>query len=183
MDRMGLAPARSATMNSTRASKELLRQQHGGCDSPRRTRPAASRPASRAPASPTWPPTWSTQRPASPGAGLAHRRRQGRQGRPDRRGAEGHALGGTASGIAGLSFLDEADADQRHAAGHARAGRQVFVVLIHEGGHTGEPSTSSIATASKARSSASSKSSTRRSAWSSAATRTRATCARSTAAS
>lgn len=43
-----------------------------------------------------------------------------------------------ASGIAGLTFLDEADAiNKAHAEARAK-GATVFVVLIHEGGHTDE---------------------------------------------
>ncbi len=45
----------------------------------------------------------------------------------------------TASGIAGLSFIDEAPAIN-HAAGEARAqGATAFVLLIHQGGDTPEP--------------------------------------------
>ncbi|RJG11659.1 bifunctional metallophosphatase/5'-nucleotidase [Massilia cavernae] len=43
-----------------------------------------------------------------------------------------------ASGIAGLSFLDEADSINKAMAEVRAKGATVFVVLIHEGGHTGE---------------------------------------------
>jgi len=45
----------------------------------------------------------------------------------------------TAAAIAGLTFEDEADAINRTMPGLRAAGATVFVVLIHEGGHTKEP--------------------------------------------
>ncbi|MES2151735.1 MAG: bifunctional metallophosphatase/5'-nucleotidase [Pseudomonadota bacterium] len=44
-----------------------------------------------------------------------------------------------ASGIAGLSFVDEADAANRAVAEARAQGATVFVLLIHEGGRTDEP--------------------------------------------
>ncbi len=44
-----------------------------------------------------------------------------------------------ASGIVGLSFVDEADAINAVMPAMRSQGAQVFVVLIHEGGHTSEP--------------------------------------------
>jgi 5'-nucleotidase len=44
-----------------------------------------------------------------------------------------------ASGIAGLTFIDEADAINKTLAEVKAQGATVFVVLIHEGGHTSEP--------------------------------------------
>jgi 5'-nucleotidase len=52
-----------------------------------------------------------------------------------------------ASAIKGLSFLDEAESINKVLPAMRAQGAQVFVVLIHEGGHTGEPSTRPIATA------------------------------------
>ena len=44
-----------------------------------------------------------------------------------------------ASGIAGLTFIDEAEAINRAAAAARAEGATVFIVLIHEGGNTDEP--------------------------------------------
>jgi 5'-nucleotidase len=52
---------------------------------------------------------------------------------------QGTASVAVASAIAGLSFIDEADAINKACRRCAREGAKVFVVLIHEGGHTGEP--------------------------------------------
>ncbi|UUZ50431.1 hypothetical protein LP420_11510 [Massilia sp. B-10] len=91
-------------------------------------------------ASPTWPPTCSTARRASRSClSLPDRRRQGHQGRPDRRRAQGHRLDGAQVGHrSSLSFIDEADAVNQVMPELRAKGAQVFVLMIHEGGSTKE---------------------------------------------
>jgi 5'-nucleotidase len=140
MDRMGLAASSLGNHEFDPGSKELLRQQNGGCDSPRPTKACKFAPDFK-------------------GAGYTYLaanvidQRTGKTLVPGWRivdvkgvkvGLVGAVLQGTAdvvtaSGIAGLSFQDEADAINQAVPAMRAQGAQVFVVLIHEGGHTGEP--------------------------------------------
>ena len=119
---------------------ELLRQQHGGCAfAPRPTRPASSTPTTAA-------------RVHLPGGQRASTAPPARPLLPaykieDAKGVKVAFIGAVlkdtpsvvlASGIAGLSFLDEADAINKALAEVRAKGATVFVVLIHEGGHTDE---------------------------------------------
>jgi 5'-nucleotidase len=139
MNRMGLVASSLGNHEFDQGSKELLRQQHGGCDSPR---PAKACQLSK----------------DFRGAGFTYLAanvvdaRTGKNLVPGWRivdvkgvkvGLVGAVLKDTpsvavASAIKGLSFLDEADAINKVLPEMRAQGAQVFVVLIHEGGHTGD---------------------------------------------
>ncbi|WP_296946346.1 bifunctional UDP-sugar hydrolase/5'-nucleotidase [uncultured Massilia sp.] len=140
MDRIGLVASSLGNHEFDQGKTELLRQQHGGCDSPRPDKACRFRPDFK-------------------GAGYTYLaanvtdQQTGRTLVPGWRvvdvkgvkiGLVGAVLKGvpsvvTASGVRGLRFQDEADAINATLPAMRAAGAQVFVVLIHEGGHTGEP--------------------------------------------
>ena len=139
MNRMGLVASSLGNHEFDQGSKELLRQQHGGCDSPR---PAKACQLSK----------------DFRGAGFSYLAanvvdaQTGKNLVPGWRivdvkgvkvGLVGAVLKDTpsvavASAIKGLSFLDEAESINKVIPDMRAQGAQVFVVLIHEGGHTGE---------------------------------------------
>jgi 5'-nucleotidase len=139
MNMMGLAASSLGNHEFDQGSKELLRQQNGGCDSPRPAKACQLRKDFR-------------------GAGFSYLAANvvdaatGKNLVPGWRivdvkgvkiGLVGAVLKDTpsvavASAIRGLSFLDEADAINQALPAMRAQGAQVFVVLIHEGGHTGE---------------------------------------------
>ncbi|WP_323142997.1 bifunctional metallophosphatase/5'-nucleotidase [Massilia phyllosphaerae] len=140
MNRMGLVASALGNHEFDQGSKELLRQQHGGCDSPR--------------------PSKACQIATSfEGAGFSYLatnvidQASGKNLVPgwrivDVKGVKVGLIGAVlqdvpsvavASAIKGLSFLDEADSINKVLPAMRAQGAQVFVVLIHEGGHTGEP--------------------------------------------
>lgn len=140
MNRMGLVASSLGNHEFDQGSKELLRQQHGGCDSPRPGKACQLSKDFR-------------------GAGFTYLAtnvvdaQTGKNLVPGWRivdvkgvkvGLVGAVLKDTpsvavASAIKGLSFLDEADSINKVIPAMRAQGAQVFVVLIHEGGHTGEP--------------------------------------------
>jgi 5'-nucleotidase len=139
MNMMGLAASSLGNHEFDQGSKELLRQQHGGCDSPRPGKACQLSKDFR-------------------GAGFSYLATNvvdaatGKNLVPGWRivdvkgvriGLIGAVLKDTpsvavASAIKGLSFLDEAESINRVLPAMRAQGAQVFVVLIHEGGHTGE---------------------------------------------
>jgi 5'-nucleotidase len=139
MNRMGLVASSLGNHEFDQGSKELLRQQHGGCDSPRPGKACQLSKDFR-------------------GAGFTYLAanvvdaQTGKNLVPGWRivdvkgvkvGLVGAVLKDTpsvavASAIKGLSFLDEADAINKVLPAMRAQGAQVFVVLIHEGGHTGD---------------------------------------------
>jgi len=139
MNRMGLVASALGNHEFDQGSKELLRQQHGGCDSPR--------------------PGKACQIAKSfEGAGFTYLatnvvdQASGKNLVPgwrivDVKGIKVGLVGAVlqdvpsvavGSAIKGLSFLDEADSINKVLPAMRAQGAQVFVVLIHEGGHTGE---------------------------------------------
>jgi 5'-nucleotidase len=139
MNRMGLVASSLGNHEFDQGSKELLRQQHGGCDSPRPAKACQLTKDFR-------------------GAGFSYLAtnvvdaQTGKNLVPGWRvvdvkgvkvGLVGAVLKDTpsvavASAIKGLSFLDEAESINKVLPDMRAAGAKVFVVLIHEGGHTGE---------------------------------------------
>jgi 5'-nucleotidase len=139
MNGMGLVASSLGNHEFDQGSKELLRQQHGGCDSPRPAKACQLQKDFR-------------------GAGFSYLAanvvdaQTGKNLVPGWRvvdvkgvkvGLVGAVLKDTpsvavASAIKGLSFLDEAESINKVLPDMRAAGAQVFVVLIHEGGHTGE---------------------------------------------
>lgn len=139
MNRMGLVASSLGNHEFDQGSKELLRQQHGGCDSPRPAKACQLAKDFR-------------------GAGFSYLAtnvvdaQTGKNLVPGWRvvdvkgvkvGLVGAVLKDTpsvavASAIKGLSFLDEAESINKVLPDMRAAGAKVFVVLIHEGGHTGE---------------------------------------------
>jgi 5'-nucleotidase len=139
MNMMGLAASSLGNHEFDQGRQELLRQQHGGCDSPR---PAKACQLSK----------------DFRGAGFAYLatnvvdQQTGKNLVPgwrivDVKGVKVGLIGAVlkdtpsvavASAIKGLSFLDEAEAINKVLPDMRAQGAQVFVVLIHEGGHTGE---------------------------------------------
>ncbi|MGJ7915832.1 bifunctional metallophosphatase/5'-nucleotidase [Massilia sp. LXY-6] len=139
MNRMGLVASSLGNHEFDQGSKELLRQQHGGCDSPRPGKACQLSKDFR-------------------GAGFTYLAtnvvdaQTGKNLVPGWRivdvkgvkvGLVGAVLKDTpsvavASAIKGLSFLDEAESINKALPEMRAQGAQVFVVLIHEGGHTGE---------------------------------------------
>lgn len=140
MNRMGLVASALGNHEFDQGSKELLRQQHGGCDSPR---PSKACQISK----------------SFEGAGFTYLatnvidQASGKNLVPgwrivDVKGVKVGLIGAVlqdvpsvtvGSAIKGLSFLDEADSINKVLPEMRAQGAQVFVVLIHEGGHTGEP--------------------------------------------
>jgi len=140
MDRIGLAASSLGNHEFDQGKQELLRQQHGGCDSPRPDKACRFDGSFK-------------------GAGYTYLaanvtdQQTGKTLVPGWRvvdvkgvkvGLVGAVLKGvpsvvTASGVRGLAFQDEADAINAALPAMKAAGAKVFVVLIHEGGHTGEP--------------------------------------------
>lgn len=140
MNMLGLAASSLGNHEFDAGSAELLRQQHGGCVSPR--------PAKACQLAPTFggatfqylganvvvTKTGQTLVPATSIVDV----------KGVKIGLIGAVLKDTASvalasSIAGLTFQDEAEAINGTIAGLRAAGATVFVVLIHEGGHTNEP--------------------------------------------
>jgi 5'-nucleotidase len=140
MNRMGLVASALGNHEFDQGREELLRQQHGGCDSPR--------------------PSKACQISTSfEGAGFTYLatnvvdQASGKNLVPgwrivDVKGVKVGLIGAVlrdvpsvavGSAIKGLSFLDEADSINKVLPAMRAQGAQVFVVLIHEGGHTGEP--------------------------------------------
>jgi 5'-nucleotidase len=139
MNMMGLAASSLGNHEFDQGRQELLRQQHGGCDSPR---PAKACQLSK----------------DFRGAGFSYLatnvidQQTGKNLVPgwrivDVKGVKVGLIGAVlkdtpsvavASAIKGLSFLDEAEAINKVLPDMRVQGAQVFVVLIHEGGHTGE---------------------------------------------
>jgi 5'-nucleotidase len=139
MNRMGLVASALGNHEFDQGSKELLRQQHGGCDSPR--------------------PNKACQIAKSfEGAGFSYLatnvidQASGKNLVPgwrivDVKGVKVGLIGAVlqdvpsvavGSAIKGLTFLDEAESINKVLPAMRAQGAQVFVVLIHEGGHTGE---------------------------------------------
>jgi 5'-nucleotidase len=139
MSRMGLVASALGNHEFDQGSKELLRQQHGGCDSPR---PAKACKIAT----------------GFDGAGFTYLatnvidQASGKNLVPgwrivDVKGVKVGLIGAVlqdvasvavGSAIKGLTFLDEADSINKVLPAMRAQGAQVFVVLIHEGGHTGE---------------------------------------------
>jgi 5'-nucleotidase len=140
MDRIGLAASSLGNHEFDQGKQELLRQQHGGCDSPRPDKACRFDPGFKGTGytylaanvtdtqtGKTLVPGWRVVDVKGVKVGLV-----------------GAVLKGvpsvvTASGVRGLSFQDEADAINATLPAMRAAGAKVFIVLIHEGGHTGEP--------------------------------------------
>jgi 5'-nucleotidase len=139
MGRMGLVASSLGNHEFDQGSKELLRQQRGGCDSPRPDKACQFAPGFK-------------------GAGFSYlatnvvEQASGKNLVPgwrivDVKGVKVGLIGAVlqdtpsvavASAIKGLSFLDEAESINKVLPAMRAQGAQVFVVLIHEGGHTGE---------------------------------------------
>jgi len=139
MTRMGLVASALGNHEFDQGKKELLRQQNGGCDSPRPDKACQLSKEFK-------------------GAGFSYLatnvvdQASGTNLVPgwrivDVKGVKVGLIGAVlqdvpsvavASAIKGLSFLDEADSINKVIPQMRARGAQVFVVLIHEGGHTGE---------------------------------------------
>lgn len=139
MNRMGLVASSLGNHEFDQGREELLRQQHGGCESPRPSKACQLTKDFR-------------------GAGFSYLAanvvdaQTGKNLVPGWRvvdvkgvkvGLVGAVLKDTpsvavASAVKGLSFLDEAESINKMMPAMRAQGAQVFVVLIHEGGHTGE---------------------------------------------
>ena len=140
MNMLGLNASSLGNHEFDAGSAELLRQQNGGCVSPRPTKACQLAP------------TFDGAKFKYLGANVLVTQ----TGQPlvpattivDVKGVKLGLIGAVlkdtasvavASAIAGLTFQDEADAINRTIPGLRAAGATVFVVLIHEGGHTKEP--------------------------------------------
>jgi 5'-nucleotidase len=139
MNRMGLVASSLGNHEFDQGSKELLRQQNGGCDSPRPGKACQLTKDFRG-AGFTY--LAANVVDASTGKNLVPGWRV-----VDVKGVKIGLVGAVlkdtpsvavASAVKGLSFLDEAEAINKVLPAMRAAGAQVFVVLIHEGGHTGE---------------------------------------------
>jgi len=139
MDRMGLVASALGNHEFDQGKKELLRQQNGGCDSPRPDKACKLAGGFK-------------------GAGFTYLatnvidEASGKNLVPgwrivDVKGVKVGLIGAVlqdvpsvavGSAIKGLRFLDEADSINQVIPAMRAQGAQVFVVLIHEGGHTGE---------------------------------------------
>jgi len=139
MNRMGLVASSLGNHEFDQGSKELLRQQHGGCDSPRPGK-ACKLDKDFKGAGFTYLAAnvidQSTGKSLVPGWRIV-----------DVKGVKVGLVGAVlqdmasvtvGSAIKGLSFPDEADSINKVIPEMRAQGAQVFVVLIHEGGHTGE---------------------------------------------
>jgi 5'-nucleotidase len=140
LDRMGLVASSLGNHEFDQGSAELLRQQHGGCASPRPGKACRLAPDFK-------------------GAGfsyLATNVVDAQTGKPlvpgwrvvDVKGVKVGLVGAvlkdtpavaTAAAIRGLAFRDEAESINAVLPAMRAAGAQVFVVLVHEGGMTAEP--------------------------------------------
>jgi 5'-nucleotidase len=139
MNRMGLVASSLGNHEFDQGSKELLRQQNGGCDSPR---PGKACQLSKDFRGAGFTYLAANVVDASTGKNLVPGWRV-----VDVKGVKIGLVGAVlkdtpsvavASAVKGLSFLDEAEAINKVLPAMRAAGAQVFVVLIHEGGHTGE---------------------------------------------
>ncbi|QJD99179.1 bifunctional metallophosphatase/5'-nucleotidase [Massilia forsythiae] len=139
MNRMGLVASALGNHEFDQGKNELLRQQRGGCDSPRPDKACRLSPDFK-------------------GAGFSYLatnvidQQTGRNLVPgwrivDVKGVKVGLIGAVlqdvpsvavASAVKGLTFLDEAESINKVLPAMRAQGAQVFVVLIHEGGHTGE---------------------------------------------
>jgi 5'-nucleotidase len=139
MNLLGLSASSLGNHEFDAGRKELLRQQNGGCDSPR-----AAKACKLAPDFGGAKYTYlaanvidsATGKPLVPAYRIA-------DVKGVKVGLVGAVLKDTASvavstAIAGLSFLDEAESINQAIPQMRAQGAQVFVVLIHEGGHTDE---------------------------------------------
>jgi 5'-nucleotidase len=139
MNRMGLVASSLGNHEFDQGSKELLRQQNGGCDSPR--------PAKACKLAPDY--------HGAKFSYLAANVIDQRTGKPlvapwrvvDVKGVKVGLVGAVlhdlssvavGSAIKGLDVLDEAETINKAVPGMRAAGAKVFVVLIHNGGHTDE---------------------------------------------
>jgi 5'-nucleotidase len=140
MNMLGLYASSLGNHEFDQGSAELLRQQHGGCASPRPDKACQLAPAFDGAkfqylgANVLVTKTGQTLMPSTAIATV----------KGVKVGLIGAVLQDTASvttaaAIAGLTFQDEADAINRTIPALRAAGATVFVVLIHEGGHTKEP--------------------------------------------
>ena len=139
LDMLGLNVSSVGNHEFDQGRKELLRQQFGGCDSNRPDKACQFAPSYQG-AKFTYLAAnvidTSTGKPLLPAWRIE-------EVRGVKVGFIGAVLKGTssvvlASGIAGLRFIDEADAINAALAEVRAQGATVFVVLIHEGGHTDE---------------------------------------------
>jgi 5'-nucleotidase len=139
MNKMGLVASSLGNHEFDQGSKELLRQQNGGCDSPR---PGKACQLSKDFRGAGFTYLAANVVDASTGKNLVPGWRV-----VDVKGVKIGLVGAVlkdtpsvavASAVKGLSFLDEAEAINKVLPAMRAAGAQVFVVLIHEGGHTGE---------------------------------------------
>ena len=139
MNRMGLVASSLGNHEFDQGSKELLRQQHGGCDSPRPAKACQLNKDFKG-AGFTYLATnvidQATGKSLVPGWRIV-----------DVKGVKVGLIGAVlqdmasvtvGSAIKGLAFPDEADSINKVLPEMRAQGAQVFVVLIHEGGHTGE---------------------------------------------
>jgi 5'-nucleotidase len=140
MNLLGLRLSSVGNHEFDQGRKELLRQQSGGCDSPRPGKACRLMP------------TYTGARFTYLAANVLDSA-TGKPFMPAYRietvkgikvGVVGAVLQGTASvavasSIAGLDFIDEAEAINKALPQMRADGAQVFVVLIHEGGHTSTP--------------------------------------------
>jgi 5'-nucleotidase len=139
MNRMGLVASSLGNHEFDQGSKELLRQQNGGCDSPRPTKACQLAPSfkgARFSYLATNVIDTATGKNLVPGWRIV-----------DVKGVKVGLIGAVlkdtpsvavASAIRGLSFLDEAESINKVLPAMRAQGAQVFVVLIHEGGGTKE---------------------------------------------
>jgi 5'-nucleotidase len=139
MDRMGLVASALGNHEFDQGSRELLRQQHGGCDSPRPDKAcqlSKDFKGTRFTYLATNVLDQASGKNLVPGWRIV-----------DVKGVKVGLIGAVlqdvpsvavASALKGLSFLDEAESINKVLPAMRAQGAQVFVVLIHEGGHTGE---------------------------------------------
>jgi 5'-nucleotidase len=140
MNRMGLVASSLGNHEFDQGSRELLRQQNGGCDSPRPTKACQLAPDYKGAkfsylaanvvdqrTGKTLVQPWRVVEVKGVKVGLV--------------GAVLHDLSSVAVGsaIKGLDVLDEAETINKAVPAMRAAGAKVFVVLIHNGGHTIEP--------------------------------------------
>jgi 5'-nucleotidase len=139
MNLLGLTASSLGNHEFDGGRKELLRQQNGGCDSPRAAKACKLAPDFKG-ARYTYLAAnvvdSDTRQPLVPAYRIATIKGV-------KVGLVGAVLKDTASvavstAIAGLSFLDEAESINQAIPQMRAQGAQVFVVLIHEGGHTDE---------------------------------------------
>ncbi|QNA88087.1 bifunctional metallophosphatase/5'-nucleotidase [Massilia sp. Dwa41.01b] len=137
MNLLGLRMSSVGNHEFDGSAKELLRQQHGGCDSPRPSKACKLAPDFRGARFPYLAANVfdsATGKPFMPGYRIE-------SVKGVKVGVVGAVLQDTASvamssAIAGLRFIDEAEAINRALPKMRAEGAQVVVVLIHEGGRT-----------------------------------------------